>query len=99
MKTIDVAEATDTLSDYARKGLKEAVVVTRRGKPLLALTPIRLGEHRRRHQPEVPGDHRALPQVPETRSLHRGDASPSRPRARGPIALDPFAGWEKVPEW
>jgi antitoxin (DNA-binding transcriptional repressor) of toxin-antitoxin stability system len=41
MKTIDVADATDTLSDYARKGLKEALVVTRRGKPLLALTPIR----------------------------------------------------------
>lgn len=44
MKTIDVAEATDTLSDYARKGLKEAVVVTRRGRPLLALTPIRRGD-------------------------------------------------------
>jgi antitoxin (DNA-binding transcriptional repressor) of toxin-antitoxin stability system len=41
MQTIDVAEATDTLSHYARKGLKEAVVVTRRGKPLLALMPIR----------------------------------------------------------
>jgi PHD/YefM family antitoxin component YafN of YafNO toxin-antitoxin module len=40
MKTIDVAEATDTLSDYAKKGLKEALVVTRRGKPLLAVTPI-----------------------------------------------------------
>jgi antitoxin (DNA-binding transcriptional repressor) of toxin-antitoxin stability system len=44
MKTIDVADATDTLSDYARKGLKEALVVTRRGKPLLALTPIRRGD-------------------------------------------------------
>jgi hypothetical protein len=44
MKTIDVADATDTLSDYARKGLKEALVVTRRGKPLLALTPIRKGD-------------------------------------------------------
>ena len=44
MKTIDVAEATDTLSDYALKGLKEALVVTRRGKPLLALTPIRRGD-------------------------------------------------------
>ena len=39
MRTIDVADATDTLSQYA-KGLKEALVVTRRGKPLLALTPI-----------------------------------------------------------
>jgi hypothetical protein len=40
MKTIDVADATGTLSDYAKRGLKEALVVTRRGKPVLALTPI-----------------------------------------------------------
>jgi PHD/YefM family antitoxin component YafN of YafNO toxin-antitoxin module len=40
MRTIDVADATGTLSHYARKGLKEALVVTRRGKPLLAVTPI-----------------------------------------------------------
>jgi DNA-binding IclR family transcriptional regulator len=38
---INVADATDTLSQYARKGLREALVVTRRGKPLMALTPIR----------------------------------------------------------
>lgn len=44
MKTIDVADATETLSDYARRGLKEALVVTRRGKPLLALTPITKGD-------------------------------------------------------
>jgi antitoxin (DNA-binding transcriptional repressor) of toxin-antitoxin stability system len=41
MKTIDVDEATTTLSDYARRGLKETVVVTRRGRPILALTPVR----------------------------------------------------------
>ena len=41
MKTIDVDEATTTLSDYAKSGLREAVVVTRKGKPVLALTPIR----------------------------------------------------------
>lgn len=40
MKTIDVADATNALSDYATKGLKEALVVTRGGKPVLALTPI-----------------------------------------------------------
>ena len=44
MKTIDVAEATVSLSDYARKGLKEALVVTRRGKPILALTPLTNGD-------------------------------------------------------
>jgi hypothetical protein len=41
MRTIDVADATESLSQYARKGLKEALVVTRRGKPLLILTPIK----------------------------------------------------------
>ena len=40
MKTIDVDEATTTLSDYARSGMREAVVVTRKGKPVLALTPV-----------------------------------------------------------
>ena len=40
MKTIDVDEATTTLSEYAKSGLREAVVVTRKGKPVLALTPV-----------------------------------------------------------
>jgi hypothetical protein len=44
MKTIDVADATGTLSEYAKKGLKEALVVTRRGKPLLAVTPIKMDD-------------------------------------------------------
>jgi len=41
MKTIDIAEATASLSEYAAKNLKEALVVTRGGKPLVALTPVR----------------------------------------------------------
>jgi hypothetical protein len=44
MRTIDIADATGTLSQYSRKGLKEALVVTRRGRPLMALTPIRKGD-------------------------------------------------------
>ena len=44
MKMIDVAETTGTLSECATKGLTEALVVTRRGKPLLAVTPIRNGD-------------------------------------------------------
>ncbi len=40
MKTIDVADANTTLSEYARKGLREALVVTRHGKPVLAETPV-----------------------------------------------------------
>lgn len=41
MKTIDVADANTTLSEYARQGLREAVIVTRRGKPVLAVTPVK----------------------------------------------------------
>ena len=41
MKTIDVADANTTLSEYARKGLREALVVTRRGKRVLAVTPVK----------------------------------------------------------
>ena len=40
MKTIDVAEATTTLSDYARRGLRETLVVTKRGKPVAQVVPI-----------------------------------------------------------
>lgn len=40
MKTIDVADAAASLPDYAQKGLKERVVVTRRGKPVFALMPL-----------------------------------------------------------
>jgi antitoxin (DNA-binding transcriptional repressor) of toxin-antitoxin stability system len=40
MKTVDVADANTTLSEYARKPLREPVVVTRKGKPVLALTSV-----------------------------------------------------------
>lgn len=34
------ADANTTLSEYARKGLKEPLVVTRRGRPVIAVTPV-----------------------------------------------------------
>ena len=82
MRTIDVADATTTLSQYARKGLKEALVVTRRGKPLMALTPIRKGDWESdgsRHKPKIHGDHRALAGVAQAGDgyLDRGDAPPA----------------------
>jgi prevent-host-death family protein len=40
MKTVDVEEANETLSMYARKVRREPLVVTRRGKPVLALMPL-----------------------------------------------------------
>lgn len=40
MKTIEMAEATEPLSEYARKSRHETLVVTRKGRPVAALTPI-----------------------------------------------------------
>ena len=40
MKTIEMAEATESLSAYARKTRREILVLTRKGKPVAALTPI-----------------------------------------------------------
>ena len=41
MKTIEIANATASLSDYARKTPRETLVVTRHGKPLAALLPLK----------------------------------------------------------
>ena len=40
MKTIEMADATESLSEYARNTRHETLVVTRNGKPVAALTPI-----------------------------------------------------------
>jgi prevent-host-death family protein len=40
MKTVEMAEATAPLSEYARRARKGTVVVTRRGKPLAAVVPL-----------------------------------------------------------
>jgi antitoxin (DNA-binding transcriptional repressor) of toxin-antitoxin stability system len=40
MKTIEMAEATAPLADYARGNRKETLIITRRGRPIAALTPI-----------------------------------------------------------
>ncbi len=40
MKTLDMAQATAPLADYARKVRREPVIVTQRGRPVAALMPI-----------------------------------------------------------
>jgi len=40
MKTIELSEATDSLSDYVKKARLETIVVTVRGKPTVALMAI-----------------------------------------------------------
>lgn len=40
MKTIEVADATAPLADYARTNRRHTLVLTRKGRPYAALTPI-----------------------------------------------------------
>ena len=40
MKSVRLSEITGSLSDYAREGLREPVVVTRQGRPLVAVVPL-----------------------------------------------------------
>jgi prevent-host-death family protein len=43
MKTVEMADAIGSLSDYARKARKEPWVVTVNGKPVVALMPVAVG--------------------------------------------------------
>ena len=40
MKTIDIAEATAPLAEYARANRRQTLVVMRRGRPIAVLMPI-----------------------------------------------------------
>jgi antitoxin (DNA-binding transcriptional repressor) of toxin-antitoxin stability system len=43
VKVVALEDARDSLSDYARKNRRNAVIVTRRGKPVSALVPLEPG--------------------------------------------------------
>jgi len=40
VKTIELADATSSLADYAKDAERETLIVTRGGKPVLALVPV-----------------------------------------------------------
>jgi prevent-host-death family protein len=41
MKSVEIRDATGILADYAREAQHETLVVTRRGKPMAAVVPLR----------------------------------------------------------
>ena len=43
MKVVEMDEAKGSLSDYARRNRRDAIVITRRGKPVSALLPLQPG--------------------------------------------------------
>jgi len=40
MKTLEIADATGALATYARKLRRRPLIVTRRGRPMMALVPL-----------------------------------------------------------
>ena len=40
MRSLKLSEVTGSLSELAREGLREPVVVTRRGRPIVAVMPL-----------------------------------------------------------
>jgi prevent-host-death family protein len=40
VKTVELAEAKASLSEYAREAKKQTLIVTQKGKPVLALMPL-----------------------------------------------------------
>jgi antitoxin (DNA-binding transcriptional repressor) of toxin-antitoxin stability system len=40
MIRVELSDVTGSLSEYARKGLRETVVVTRQGRPVVAVMPL-----------------------------------------------------------
>jgi antitoxin (DNA-binding transcriptional repressor) of toxin-antitoxin stability system len=85
VKTVELADATETLSAYARKVRREPLVVTRRGKPVLALIPLSCVDRESLKVSTSPTfiaimeRSRARALQARSRHLHRGAAAPSGP--------------------
>ena len=68
MRTIELDEATDTLSAYARRIRRQPLIVTLKGKPVAALTPI--GPHTDLENLVVANDARFRALIERSRRLY-----------------------------
>lgn len=68
MRTIELDEATDSLSAYARRIRRQPLIVTLRGRPVAALTPI--GPHTDLESLAVANDPRFRAMIERSRRLY-----------------------------
>jgi prevent-host-death family protein len=94
VKTVELAEATASLSDYARKTRKETLIVTRRGKPVAALMPVDARTDLENLVVTTHPTFRAIMERSEARYKTEGGLSTKQVRAR--LAVGRKAG-PKVP--
>jgi uncharacterized protein (DUF433 family)/antitoxin (DNA-binding transcriptional repressor) of toxin-antitoxin stability system len=95
MKTIDIADATASLAQYARANRRETLVVIRRGRPIAALMPVSTPADVESFQVSSSPRFQAL--IEESRRVNpRGRASArSRFAALAPVAPGGSAGSDR----
>jgi antitoxin (DNA-binding transcriptional repressor) of toxin-antitoxin stability system len=87
MKTVEIAEATEPLSEYARRVKDEAVVVTLRGKPVATLMAVPKGAY---WESLAIGSHpRFLDLMERSRIAHREHGGVSPDEMRRHFSLKP----------
>ena len=84
MKTIEMGEATASLRDYARRARRETLVVTLRGKPIAALTPI--GPHTDLENLAVSSDPGFRALIARSRRRHPAGTGLTTAEVRGKLA-------------
>ena len=89
MKSVKLTEVTGSLSDYARKGLREPVVVTKHGKPVVAVMP--LTEHDDWESVSLSTNPRFMEIINRSRASARAKGSLSLEEVRRKYGLKPKA--------
>jgi len=85
VKTVELAEATASLSDYAREAVKEPVVVTRKGKPVVALVPV--GTHTDLENLKVTTDPKFLAIMERSQARYEAEGGLSTEEVRRRLGL------------
>jgi prevent-host-death family protein len=86
MKTLEMAQATAPLADYARAVRKEPVVVTRRGRPVAALVPI---ENADRETVTLSTSKQFLALIERSRRRHKAEGGISSDEMRRRVGVPP----------
>jgi prevent-host-death family protein len=89
MKTVELAQATAPLADYARDVNKEPVVVTVRGRPVAALMPI---ENADRETATLSTSPQFLALIERSRQRHAAEGGISSDQMRRRLRVGPHSG-------
>lgn len=87
MKTVEMAQATAPLADYARRARRESVVVTMRGKPIATVTAVPRGADW--ESIAIGSDPKFLEIMERSRLAHRRRGGLSSDEMRRQLGIEP----------